>query len=178
MTHRSTPPIRTLLAIDPGVRGVGAAIFCDGQLYDCAYLTTTEDALELQARALSLRVVDFVTAHSGMRYPDVVVCERMVYERRGGRSGRASIPEDLLAVTHVGGVILGAFPAAMHALPTPRTWKGGSIPKEVHHPRMLGGLPYEALRVITIRAREVGVSKAHNMLDAVGIGLWGLAHFV
>lgn len=77
--------------------------------------------------------------------------------------------------------------------PTPEKWKGG-VPKEIHHPRvylalsavekklaapflyadMAWRLPdYDRPAYVPgIRGKSVPESKRHNVLDAVGLGLW------
>jgi len=52
---------------------------------------------------------------------------------------------------------------------TPRQWKG-TTPKDISHRRILGRLS----NVEKQRLPKLPKSKAHNMLDAVGIGLWWL----
>jgi len=53
----------------------------------------------------------------------------------------------------------------------PRTWKG-SVPKPIHNRRVLETLSDVELKVLpkSPRARTYN----HNMLDAVGLGLWAL----
>jgi len=52
---------------------------------------------------------------------------------------------------------------------TPRKWKG-TTPKHISHRRILAKLSDTE----TQRLPKLPKSKAHNMLDAVGIGLWWL----
>jgi len=52
---------------------------------------------------------------------------------------------------------------------TPRKWKG-TTPKDISHRRILAKLSDTEKQ----RLPKLPKSKAHNMLDAVGIGLWWL----
>jgi hypothetical protein len=53
----------------------------------------------------------------------------------------------------------------------PRTWKG-TVPKDIHNKRVLAALSKEELAKLPKRPRAKDYD--HNMLDAVGIGLWKL----
>jgi hypothetical protein len=55
-------------------------------------------------------------------------------------------------------------------LVAPTTWKG-QVPKEVHHPRIMGTLSGPE-RVIAERSRAAAGAKAHNVIDAVGLAKW------
>jgi hypothetical protein len=53
----------------------------------------------------------------------------------------------------------------------PHKWKG-STPKNIHQPRILKCLDYANTRVLEDGLEGVAVSKQHNVVDAVGLGLW------
>lgn len=53
----------------------------------------------------------------------------------------------------------------------PTTWKG-SVPKEIHNRRVLEALTEEELQIVPRRPRAK--DHDHNIVDAVGIGLWKL----
>jgi hypothetical protein len=53
----------------------------------------------------------------------------------------------------------------------PRTWKG-SVPKEIHNRRVLAALTPQELGLLPKRPRARDFD--HNVIDAVGIGLWKL----
>jgi hypothetical protein len=53
----------------------------------------------------------------------------------------------------------------------PRTWKG-TVPKDIHNKRVLAALSKEELALLPKRPRAKDFD--HNLLDAVGIGLWKL----
>jgi len=68
----------------------------------------------------------------------------------------------------------------------PRTWKG-AVPKAIHNERTLRALTPEERALLPLRPRPWGSPRApltspaspaslhdHNMLDAVGLGLWQL----
>ena len=53
----------------------------------------------------------------------------------------------------------------------PRTWKG-TVPKDVHNQRVLHALGQFEITLLPLRLRAKTYD--HNMLDAVGMGLWEL----
>lgn len=55
----------------------------------------------------------------------------------------------------------------------PHVWKG-SVPKEIHNQRVLHMLTERELAILPRRPRSKKNPYDHNMLDAVGIGLWKL----
>jgi hypothetical protein len=55
----------------------------------------------------------------------------------------------------------------------PHSWKG-SVPKAVHNERVLRALRPEEVELLPRRPRSKKNPYDHNMLDAVGIGLWKL----
>lgn len=57
----------------------------------------------------------------------------------------------------------------------PRRWKG-SVPKAIHNQRVLGALTEEELKLLPKRPRAKDYD--HNMVDAVGLGLWKLGRRV
>lgn len=53
----------------------------------------------------------------------------------------------------------------------PAQWKG-QVPKATHHARVWAALSDAERDVVDLGGRGVAPSKRHNMLDAVGLGLW------
>lgn len=54
----------------------------------------------------------------------------------------------------------------------PSEWKG-QVPKQIHEKRILGALSGQELSRVPGRS-ELAASKRHNVIDAVGLGLWKL----
>lgn len=80
-------------------------------------------------------------------------------------------PNDILKLAHAAGAWAGRHGAAgrlVHFV-EPAKWKG-QTPKKVHNARVLAAMtPYE--RAI-YEAAPCAAGKRHNILDAIGIGLW------
>lgn len=139
----------SLVAIDPGKKKYGWALFQDAVLVDCGH----QDTFGPMPPALQLR-------------PDEVVLEHpKVYPNQ---QGQRTDPNDLLGLCTANGRVLGYFLTTNQDLAFrfvfPRTWKG-QVPKEIQNRR--------DMRKLKAHERSV-VPNNHNVKDAVGIGLWAL----
>lgn len=93
---------------------------------------------------------------------DALVIERpQVY-----RNGKGD-PNDLITLAITCGKIEALYRDVQEVLPN--TWKG-NVPKDIHHRRILDKLSPRELAVIPF----LPATKRHNMVDAIGIGLWYL----
>jgi len=80
-------------------------------------------------------------------------------------------PNDLIALSVVVGEwkeYLGQQGAEVE-LVTPKSWKG-SVPKKIHNARVLSLLTKKEVALLPKRTRAKDYD--HNLLDAVGLGLW------
>lgn len=55
----------------------------------------------------------------------------------------------------------------------PHQWKG-SVPKEIHQPRIWAKLNDKEKSILDKACQGMAPSKRHNVIDAVGIGLWAV----
>lgn len=140
-----------ILAIDPG-SDMGWALFDEGRLISCGVGTPDGAAL-----------------HIGR-----VVLERpMIYP--GGR--QRARPRDVITLALRAGEAAGLYARRYGVEPEyfePDVWKGGSIAKEAHHPRVWKRLSQAEHEIVSKAATTVPEKKRHNMLDAIGIGLFAL----
>jgi hypothetical protein len=110
-------------------------------------------------------------------WTDAGVLVEAIIERPWHRPGdRRSIPNDeimlALRAGEIGGRVREAYGCPVRYV-TPHEWKG-SVPKHIHHARLLAKLD-ECERIIVDAARErIAKSKQHNLLDAVGLGTFGV----
>jgi hypothetical protein len=102
---------------------------------------------------------------------DLVIEIPQVYPHRAQKGD----PNDLITVAFGAGLIAGRFPKARLRLVKPHQWKG-TVPKEIHNRRVLAALT-EGERVVAESAK-VQASVRHNMIDAIGLGLWHLGRVV
>lgn len=59
----------------------------------------------------------------------------------------------------------------------PASWKG-QVPKEIHHPRIYAALRPEEQKILYDTGLAMADSKRHNMVDAVGLGLYSVGRRV
>lgn len=99
---------------------------------------------------------------------------RVVLEKPGKQAGRNVKLDDLLTLARrVGWLeVLALAAGARVECVLPITWKRGSIPKRIHHPRILARLTKDERALLL--AVKCALSAQHNVIDAIGIGLWAV----
>lgn len=150
----------SLLAIDPGVVGLGWANFCGGVLRSAGLIEhLLPDGLgQLLGRFRLMGVL-------GMT---VVVEIPQVYPQRLQKGD----PNDLISVALVAGVAAAVFlPYCTPRFVKPHAWKG-TVPKDIHNRRIEAALDENERKVLLASTKLK--SKRHNVTDAVGLGLWKL----
>ncbi len=137
----------TLLAIDPGADAGWARFDTAGQLAAC-----------------------------GLGAPGPGSTSRVIVERPmiypGGR--QKARPADVIKLATRAGEAAGQYARAVGVEPEyvePHAWKG-SVDKNIHHARIWAKLTPIEQEIVSASARGVAPSKRHNILDAVGIGLF------
>ncbi len=146
-----------LLAVDPGLKCTGVAVFEGSRLVRGFVVRGPRDGDTAdRARAVASGVLEKVPA-----------VDRVIYEwpqvYRFGR-GKGD-PNDLLALVAIGSAVAALYPAARVESVKPAEWKGQRAK--------------EAMRgVIVTRLdpseQELLTWAGHDTWDAVGIGLWAL----
>ena len=117
-----------LLAVDTGLRDLGAALFEGDRLVKVS-LVENPNKHGRDAPAWSA-MADEVCA----RFPLVTElrCEMMVV-----RSGNRQVnPDDLMQLVGVAGVLVGRYYPAPAQVVRPEDWKG-RVKKRIHHPRII-----------------------------------------
>ena len=136
--------MRTLLAVDPGKHFCGWAFFVDGVLHSCGLDVPDEIALLMHAERLVIELPQIYRA-----------------------SRTKGDPNDLIDVALVVGQIMASFTDV--TLIKPRAWKG-TVKKEVMTARIESKLT-DAEKALIPR---LSISLRHNVVDAIGIGLFSL----
>lgn len=150
-----------LLAIDPGLRGVGLAKFTDGLLYWAGYIRNPEkkgrgpwawDAMRSE-----------VSVHLGYGAVDELAVELpRVYPKM------KTDPNDLIDLAGVLGCLVASCNPTRIITYAPSDWKG-QVPKDIMNARVWAKLSDDEKAGV----QRVG-AKDHNTLDAIGIGLKAL----
>lgn len=168
------------LAIDPGLDGLGAALFEDRELLQAWYspgpprakLTSdlARDGSGYRERGPRVwRAVANSIAwlnDSPLTKPDRVVVELMkVY---GGRGGYGKDPGDLLELSGVNGCVVATFPDAEIGGVLARDWKG-QVPKPIMLARIETWLTARAWRDRVLTPKPAAL--VHNAIDAAGLGM-------
>lgn len=158
-----------LLSIDPGLVCCGWAIWRDSQLFRCGLSRTKGKTLEFRIQ------VHAKTFHRMSLMAHVLVIEKPeIYQQRFLKGD----PRDLANLAAVVGGIVAAFPSGDARMVYPKAWKG-QIPKEVSERRTLSKLS-EIEKQVLKKPQVFGApttapsSLLHNMMDAVGLGLYFL----
>jgi hypothetical protein len=149
--------VTDVLAVDPGGKYAGVALFRDGVLADVLLARHPSD----DPHAVVKEIVDWVYGD-----PHTVITEGcQVYP------GSKTNPNDLIPLSFMAGLVQASFPKASRRLrPLPRQWKG-SVPKDIFAERIKSRLsPEEVLVLNTIKTKA---DRGH-VLDAIGLGLFAL----
>lgn len=103
----------------------------------------------------------------------VVVERPMIYP--GGR--QKARPRDVITLALKAGEVAGAWRSATGCDITyhePDEWKGGAISKDMHQPRIWAALRDEEQEILSQACKGKAAGKRHNIIDAVGIGLYAV----
>lgn len=142
-----------LLAIDPG-KTSGFSLFSD------------------RGRLLACGLGDPVACrwHVPSAFSKVVIEQPRVYP-----GGRTKNPNDVLSVAVNAGEWGGrySFQGCAIEYVTPSGWKG-QTKKEIQHARDWARLDLDEQDLVSRSGKGIAASKRHNMLDAIGIGLWAV----
>lgn len=150
-----------LLSVDPGVNGCGCALWSDyGRLVKASYVRVKRNAVAIeQYRALAQNVREVFDG------ADSLILEvPRVYQ---GNKQKGD-PNDLVSLGVVVGLIVGVFGKPAKTV-FPYEWKR-QLPDAVCAARIMNRLDDAERAVIELPGKTL----AHNVLDAVGIGLHGV----
>ncbi len=156
--------MNTTVAIDPGLRELGVAVFHGRDLVRAFLVKNPERHLRGPSAWQSM--AGATVANLDLR-PDLAVVEiPQVY-----RESRAPSvdPDDLLQLVGVEGVIIGRLQPHRSVGYRPREWKG-QVRKEAHNKQTLALLSASERTAI----QDCAASYLHNVLDAIGLGLFQL----
>jgi Holliday junction resolvasome RuvABC endonuclease subunit len=149
------------IAIDPGTKHCGWALFVDGRFDLCGLVRSSKQELPDRVRQMAREMP--------MVFADHVVIERPEVYRSRFLKGD---PNDLISVAIVVGALVQAAKGTAEVdLPKPKEWKG-QAPKEVTDRRIRKALSVAEFSKMQGLLRGVPLSLQHNVIDAVALGLW------
>lgn len=158
------------LYVDPGKLHAAAALFASRRLLDARlFRASTKDAAAASAD-IAEQIFEWQADLRPTAPLAVVACERPSIWTQGGSRGN---PNDVLDLMATNGAIMHAVYADRRKYITTNDWKG-QVPK----PKKKGDLYIIEHRVMKRLSPEevsmLGDNPDHNVIDAVGIGLWDL----
>ncbi|MCL2724841.1 MAG: hypothetical protein FWD69_10440 [Polyangiaceae bacterium] len=144
-----------LLTIDPGANS-GWAVFDEGRLADCGMVCSP------RTEPLPLPTM--------LRFERVVIEHPMIYPH-----GRTRNPNDVLKVAIIAGEWAGFYchSGAEVSYVMPRAWKG-TVDPDVCNARAHAALDAGERAIYDEAVKGIAEGKRHNVLDAIGIGLFML----
>ena len=141
-----------LLAVDPGYRAMGWALFQGDQLESCGLARGV-----LLSETVSKLPVTFCN--------ELVVEDQQIYRTTKARHA------DILKLAQSAGAVIGAVKHFNLTMYLPRQWKG-TVPKEVFARRILTRLSEHEMTIFD--SVKCPKSMRHNIVDAIGLGLFKL----
>ncbi len=156
-----------LLAIDPGIRGCGVAVFDGGWLVHADYVVNPCREGNRAAEAASM--ASWVHGSLWGRFDVTALALEWprVYATRIASGASPGDPNDLLGLAAVSAGIAALYAPAAATSYCPSEWKG-QMPKDVCQKRINARLNSRELAFV-MAVKPAG--KRHNTWDAVGIGL-------
>lgn len=166
-----------LISLDPGLHACGVALWRDGQLARCDLVKSP--VLKGNDGEAMRSMVRAVAAWTMVNYTQVVSVDACVvefpriYQRVANKS--KGDPNDLTPLAGIAiGVLVKLDPTtAVRVFPS--EWKG-QMPEDATTSRVRSRLDLFEAQCLK-NAEERAKSLAHNVVDAVGIGLWALGRF-
>ena len=169
-----------IVSIDPGLHCAGVALW-DGMRGSLEWAGLVQADAAAQARAA---LSDFQRSQAAgfpmlaravygrivprlRETPRIVIEVPQVYDRRKS----VGDPNDLINLAFMAGLIIGALPTDNVTVVRPAEW-GGQVQKAIKNSRAVDSLSTEEKARIEIP--KAAGTLLHNVLDAVGIGLWYL----
>lgn len=159
-------PKQVLYTCDPSLTCSGWAVFCNGELTHHGYVrTTAKETLPARVERAAKEMwkdCHLDPTHVAIEYPKI-------YQRK-----TSTDDNDLLPVASVAGAVmflLNDLVADFTVYCPPSQWKG-SIKKEIMNARILSKLDEREME--SFEAKNYAKSYAHNVVDAIGIGLYYL----
>lgn len=170
-----------IVAVDPGIRGCGVAIFESDKLVRAAYVPNLveEGNQANEAASMAAAVWHWVKSHydpAWFSVDELALEWPKIYATRIRRGETKEDPNDMVALAGVQSSIATLFEDAEPYSYYPSDWKG-QMKKEPCHRRIQERLERVGDFAPLAKASDEAGSLAHNIWDAVGIGLFHVRRF-
>ncbi len=151
-----------LLAIDPGLRDLGAAILVDGVITR-AGLVRSPNKSDRNANAWNAMAEATVAWVGPVGVSTLIIEYPQAYQARFQKGDQ----NDLIQLACVVGAVCGRVEAYQYHSVLPRDWKG-TCAKSVFTERIRGWMSDKEHAAV----EECPASLRHNIYDACGLGIW------
>ena len=159
-----------LLAIDPGIKACGWAIFKENR-YMASGLArpfSTHDLLEALKETTNIIFNKWEDFMSGTKMPDILVIEKpQIYQQKHLKGD----PNDLMPLGILAGAVWIRMVPNRCVMPLPKEWKG-QTPKDVMSRRTISQLDRQERDLLKDDVERIPSYLRHNVYDAIGIALW------
>jgi hypothetical protein len=163
-----------LIAVDPGLRGSGLAIFRNGVMQHAEYVKNSDELGRGPTSHMLMAACIVKAVRRILPYPPQDTHFLVEFPRIYPGPGAGIDHNDLLDVAGVASATMHAMATSLRLHPAncrfvlPFDWKG-NIKKKIMTQRILDSLT-DAERGVIVSSGE----KDHNTVDAAGLGLWQL----
>lgn len=163
-----------LIAIDPGTCA-GLAVFRDDVLIHASAQQGGTSVAEIddQAAAIASTIKQMRTGSAGFGKVAEIVIERPQIYKGPLQKGD---PNDLTPLALLAGCLFARLGYGDQRWIYPREWKG-QLDKDVCAARVQNALSEVETVVLAEGLKKLRKTLHHNVLDAVGLGLWALGRF-
>lgn len=160
-----------VIGIDCGIKYIGLSLFVNNVLNNCAYIESSEKgdqngAVNLVSLVENVRETGFIKNISQDFHVIIEYPEQYAYSP-APRSSVQGLAYTAGALTYM---FSQSFGASVQ-LVLPKEWKG-QVPKEIFLKRIEKRLDEQEKSVLD--SKSLPLSKKHNVIDAIGIGLYYL----
>ncbi len=155
-----------ILGIDPGKNGLALTVLWPSGRYLESRLFVLPDHPLRHVSEWRPRVKSWLSLWTF----DIVAIEEMVYRPQRSSARGSSEIAAILQLQAIGAL---CAPDGRVVYGAPEVCKGGSIPKEIAHARLLERLDAQEIEALTRDCGQYRKSLAHNLLDSTLIAKWG-----
>jgi len=159
------------LAVDPGIRGCGVALFIEGKLLEATYIKNPVKKGNDPEVSANMAYEVFAWYCTQIEKFPVIDIELLLEKQQtyGGKAARGDA-NDLFPLAAINGALVAYIKSRRTISYFPREWKG-NVNADIMIERIKSRLTTEEMSTVMLTSAK---SLHHNIWDAVGIGLYHL----